>query len=747
MEHLVVVKGPAGQYFSDLVEACEDHCSRIYPDYVNSTDHDTVMYPLAFPFGYIAPTGEASGATPLTDIEKATINGDTAELKIFYMLEKFGKETNQPMFVLTQFKISEFIKNVLRQKLPADHPILGKLKNLEGEIDFLIIHRQIGVILIEVKAARTFSKSLQGKAQKQLQIGQEIIHALLHADHKEITIPVYKVIAMPNVGDPGRDSQNFISLREINVHSEDDFALWWETKFQAKKKFSSQENREIQNLISIFVGQKCEVSSKVLLDVSKKIDNQSFLRKSYERCTKQGRKQGGVRVGSQVVVKTADQPEQAILAKQFLFLNTDQLRIWNGPRHQFFNGSSGSGKTILLQFKALECAKKGEKVVVVAPSSLTPLYKNFFAKNNISSGVNVFSPLDFSEFLHGSDTGSDDRSNPGSDPGSDLGSDDRSDDRSDAGSDARRDSGSDTGSDARSDTGSDPKSDSGSDAGSDTRSDTGSDVGEFHFFADELQTFQTEIPDMLKLLEKLLARIKDRDCYCWVAYDYMQRNEEDETGGLSSGTKIQVQAYQLCKTYNASHAPCLKTTVRSTFEVYNFVQAFVKKTLLGLLQRLNLPLYDHIEAETKEIWVKFVERYDVSNHLGHHICGPPVTVFKTDSDLDFIIQIIQNEITKWAQSESLDHVAALVANSFPKELLSHLMTEKGIPVREVDRNQTENAVVLDFGHKAHSYEWPVVVAISWSSDDLASNYIMFTRAVSRLVVITSGNVSFQKLLD
>lgn len=162
MEASAFVKGPAGHYFSDLVQACEDHFSRIYPDYVDSSDHDTVMCPAVFPFGYIAPTGQASGAIPLTNMEKASIDGDNAELKIFHMLEKFGKETKQPMFVLSQVKITEFIKNVLRQKLAADHPILmGNLLNSSGEIDFLIIHQQIGVILIEVKALKKFSKSTQ----------------------------------------------------------------------------------------------------------------------------------------------------------------------------------------------------------------------------------------------------------------------------------------------------------------------------------------------------------------------------------------------------------------------------------------------------------------------------------------------------------------------------------------------------------------------------------------------------------
>ena len=665
----VFVKGPAGQYISDLVQACKEHFSRIYPQYVDSSDHDTVMCPSVFSFGYIAPTGQASGATPLNDIEKASIDGDNAELKIFHILEKFGKETNQPMFVLAQVKITEFIKNVLRQKLPADHPILStdKLLNLDGEIDFLIIHRQIGVILIEVKARMKFNKSTQNKAKKQLQIGEEIISALSHADdktdYKESTIHVYKVIAMPNLSEPGRENrEHFISLREENVQSVDNFVHWWENKF-AKRAFGGHEKRELQNLIYIFVGQKSEVSSKVLSDVCKKIDQQKFLQKSYEWGTKQGGKDG-----SQVVLKTADRPEQAIMAKQFVFLNPEQLRIWSGPRQQFFNGSSGSGKTILLQFKALECAKQGQKVVIVVPSSLTSLYKEFFAKNSISSGVEVVSPPGISELFQ--------RCEP---------------------------------------------------------------AVKFHFFADELQAFEAEIPDVLIQLGNLLKRIADFDCYCWVAYDYMQRNvneaSRDETGEILGAFQIQAQARELCNTHNVYHAPCLKTIVRSTFEVYTFVQEFVKESLLE-----SLPRFDHIGKKTKEMFTQFVARYDVSNHLGHHICGPSVTVVNVkNSDLDFISQVVQNEIDEWTGSDSLHCVAVLVTTSFPKEQLGHLMAQKGITVCGIADNH-KNAAVLDFGHKAHSYEWPVVVAIPWFNNDLGSNYTMFTRAVSRLVVLKNENV-------
>ena len=133
---------------------------------------------------------------------------------------------------------------------------------------------------------------------------------------------------MPNVSDPCRENQNFVNLREANVLSVDEFITWWRMNF-SEKEFDCQEQRVIQKRISIFVGQKSEVSSKVFSDVFKKIDNQSFLRKSYDKTSKQAVD------GSEVVQKTSKRSKQAILAKQLLFLNPDQLRIWNGPQHVF----------------------------------------------------------------------------------------------------------------------------------------------------------------------------------------------------------------------------------------------------------------------------------------------------------------------------------------------------------------------------------------------------------------------------
>ena len=378
----VIVKEPAGQFTPDLLKACEDNFSRVYPECLN-LDHGTIMVPPAFKFGYVAPRGEASGATRTKPIEEDAFNGDAAELEIFHVLGK----TNQPMFVLPKFVFSDFAEQVLRKIFPDGHPALDKFLKRKGknEVDFVIVHRRIGVILIEVKSASKFQKTVNRDAKEQLNCGEEIIQALIHGIGN-INIPVHKVIAMPNVSDPGFNTKGFLNLREINVGSHDDFRRWWTEHFK-DHKFDSSEQEEIQKLIAILVGQRSAVScpAKVLWNVFKQIDTQSFLKKSFDKRATVDE--------SRAVRKTARERELGILAKQFMFLNPEQHRIWNGPRRQFFCGVYGSGKTILLQFKALECAQKGEEVVVMVPPQLTELYNDFFEVNGVSSKVNVVSRI------------------------------------------------------------------------------------------------------------------------------------------------------------------------------------------------------------------------------------------------------------------------------------------------------------------------------------------------------------------
>lgn len=184
----------------DLVEVSKQHFTWLYPQLADFSEHGTVMCPAIFSFSYKAPIGEASGATPLLPIEKGSLRGDTAELKIFKMLE----ECNLPMFVISNLIWSNFIKEVVHQRLPKNHPSLSYMAETlktAKESDFVIIHQKIGVILFEVKAK--FRKDTYCAARDQLNTAEKFIQALLLAIRdeggtSEIEIPILKVAAMPN---------------------------------------------------------------------------------------------------------------------------------------------------------------------------------------------------------------------------------------------------------------------------------------------------------------------------------------------------------------------------------------------------------------------------------------------------------------------------------------------------------------------------------------------------------------------
>lgn len=107
--------------------------------------------------------------------------GDEAEKKVFYMLETFGKSEKQQMIVLSNFKFEPLAKYIVAERLEeATQGIMegdateGIMKK-DGEIDFLIIHRHLGLILMEVKGMEVKGTSEEAtsnaskKAKQQLE--------------------------------------------------------------------------------------------------------------------------------------------------------------------------------------------------------------------------------------------------------------------------------------------------------------------------------------------------------------------------------------------------------------------------------------------------------------------------------------------------------------------------------------------------------------------------------------------------
>ena len=652
-----MVKGPAGQFTPDILKACEDHFSRVYPECVNSSDHGPIMCPAAFKFGYVAPRGEASGATRLTDIEEVNFNGDAAELKLFEALETL---TKQPMCVLSKFKFKDFTREVLKKILP-NHPTSVKFQDLEGEVDFVIAHRRIGVILIEVKAMSEFKKGEYNRAKKQLKNGEEIIQALLHGIG--INIRVHKVIALPNLSDHGRATPDFINLRKFNVRSHYDFQLWWTTNF-GEVQSGSSELEKMQKLIAILVGEWSAVSSpaKVLSDVFKQIDTQKFLERSFDK---------RATVDELDAVRKTKEPGLTTLAKQFMFLNPEQQRIWNGPCRQVFCGVAGSGKTILLQFKALECAKKGEKVLVVVPKRLTELYKQFFEINNVLSKVELLSFWGFWNRMNWTKL-----------------------------------------------------------------------EGKFHLFVDEWQLIWGDHPvnACTCTFDALDGLSQDDSCYFWMTYDDKQWSSKPESATESDWWllihNLDKKVGFFLRRNALYHAASLTTNMRSTVQVYSYwdrASRVIKSFDCLANHRCNCIGSFDDDFPLREYW-------SCRFYLGHHICGPSVTEIHHARRRD-ILQVIKHEIKSWAKDGevySFHKVAILLTRGLVRlrKFLGNYLWEKGILTCRVGSNYSR--VVVDDGELSHSYEWPVVIAICTRNAEL--NYLMFSRAVTRLVVLYDVNV-------
>ena len=689
-----IVKGPAGEYSSNFEECCEQYLTRRWPDW--KTNDVTYMCPPVFRGTYISPTGKASGAAELTEVEEGSVKGDFAELQIFRLLEKFGQERNQPMFVFSKFDYKEFIK----EALPNDHPLFASLKELceskgaRGEIDFIILHRRIGVILIEVKADDKFCKAKYREGKKELDFAEKFVRVFLEAKGMNEVVFVHKVVAMPRLSDKGSSPDGYINLRKIHLETDDEgnvkyslpFAQWWKENFT---ELSLGEHEEkFLSLISVFVGQRATVSSsaQILGRVFKTIDKQHFLGQSYKNIKKR-------KLLESPVVRPYEKEDLSILVRQFVFLNEEQLAIWRGEKHQLIHGVAGSGKTILIQHKALECVKRNEKVVIFVPTILGKLYKEFFSSNGI-----IFLHFNFEQDSQKLEQNS----------------------LEDCSSEFFKKF-------LRKGKLCDEKllivtvhQQSLFLSSVDSVVKEGERVDDFHIFVDEFQSF----PAARSLADFFICH-QSPSFYQWIAYEVRQQLKHEK---YFTACGFDGAIFYLCETKKFLHAPSLMTVMRCTSQIFSTLKYHCK------------PLIRSYNPEQK----KFAEKYwNNEIKLGHHVDGPeirdiPSRTFVSDEERGiFYMKIINDEINAWAKVDdtvNYNRVALLVTDQVWYERLSSYLEKEGIKhCRIGNYKDNKDAVVLDLERHAQSYEWLVVIVFV-DDPEYRNSYVPLSRAVTRLVI-------------
>ena len=675
-----VVKCPAGEYSPNLEECCEQYLTRRWPDW--KTNDRTYMIPPCFKRNYISPTGDASGAVELTETLKGYIKGDSAELQIFQCLERFGRETNQPMFVLSKFSYRKFIKEFF----PKDCPLVTSLKNLletskRDEIDFVVLHRRIGVILIEAKGKTEFKSDRYEVAKEQLEFAEKFVRIFLEAKGMNEVDFVHKVVAVPNLSDVSESSGGFIHLRKINLEMDGEgndrnlppFALWWKGKFTERSLGEHEE--KFLSVISLFVGHRATVnaSARILGNVFKTINKQKFLQQSHKQTTEE----------KPVVVRLE---KKSILARQFVFLNEEQLAIWRGEEKQLIHGVAGSGKTILIQHKALECVKRNEKVVIFVPTILGKLYKEFFSSNGIlflhfnfkrdsqklkQNSLPDCSSEFFKKFLR--------KGKPCDEKLLIVTVHQQPHFLSSVDSVVKE----------------------------------GERVDDFHIFVDEFQSF----PDAISLANFVICH-QSPSFYQWIAYDVRQRLAHEDRG-----LGFRALIFYLCETKKFPHAPSLTTVVRCTSQIFSKLKDYYK------------PFHCSENPEQK----KFAEKYwNNEMKLGHHVDGPEICSIPHDNIVSdeerSILKVINDEINAWAKVDDTvyyNRVAILVTEEVGYRRLSSYLEKAGIKHCCIgDYKDNKDAVVLDLRRHVQSYEWLVVIVFV----DDESVYVPYSRAVTRLVI-------------
>lgn len=194
-----------------LDDELEAGLNQDYPDWKNP--HQTWMIPPVFEMK-----------------ESRDERGQLAEKKFFDLLHEFGNRHNQyqPMFVVHSYNFKEKILKWMNQKQ-------DEKKYVKGEHDFVLLHRQYGVIFLQVKGATEFTKKNQfASARKQL---EKDMASLSHFTENELKGELKKKMkaemsynhmyaVMPNLarGKSVHGSNGIFMEETENVEA---FSQWW----------------------------------------------------------------------------------------------------------------------------------------------------------------------------------------------------------------------------------------------------------------------------------------------------------------------------------------------------------------------------------------------------------------------------------------------------------------------------------------------------------------------------------------
>ena len=302
---------------------------------------------------------------------------DSVEEHVLNAFVRFGDYSHQPMFIFPNFKFKGLVKkiNKLQQKRID-------LTEYQQETDLIIVHREYGIILVEVKSNLKDYDTYK-KARNQLINVENLLYDDKHLSQYFLldSWPKHslfkKVIASPcqNEWELSRECHEpeYINLNKNHTDNYKNFSQWWDANI-AKYRFlqwwlfsrSAYESTYYNLVPKLLCKQEFMYWNMSLKEIKDSLGLQITLEKQ--------------QIKEKVIVE-----EGSVLHSVWKHMTSEQYEVWIKER-QVIYGPYGSGKTVLIQCKAADLALSGQNVFILLPThQLVTSYKIFFDRLNSTS--------------------------------------------------------------------------------------------------------------------------------------------------------------------------------------------------------------------------------------------------------------------------------------------------------------------------------------------------------------------------
>lgn len=260
----------------------EKYANKNFPLWNNTANARTFVTPAVFSFGkedrYVPETGSILYISEFYD--KKGCYSKSAEEIVGNAFIRFGDYTDQPMFIFRNFEIKKMIKtlnkyDIIEQTIKENHSY---------ETDLIIVHREFGIILVEVKSNIHHKYE---EAQDQLDKRETKFQLV----SKTFLSWIKKVIACPYQYERDIRSNNrsalYIHLCKDHINSFENFQQWWNSAIAPEQTNGSFQSTYL-DVVPKLLGPSS--SMKINLDMRQKVQGDLHFQRSLQKVFKDTQK-------------------------------------------------------------------------------------------------------------------------------------------------------------------------------------------------------------------------------------------------------------------------------------------------------------------------------------------------------------------------------------------------------------------------------------------------------------------------